>query len=64
MNLNNCLFERASNVSVGAVLLLIGLGFTAVGVTILPVVGLLVALPILGLSGLFLSAQRSKECSL
>ncbi len=64
MNSSNCAFERVSNVAVGALLLLIGLGFSVIGVTILPFVGLLVALPVLGLSGLFLSAQRSKECSL
>lgn len=64
MNLNNCMFEKASNISVGAVLFLIGLGFAAIGITVLPVIGLIFAVPVLGLSAIFFTAQRSKECSL
>ena len=64
MALNNCYFERATNLSVGAVLFLIGLGFSIISLSVLPVVGFLVVLPVLGLSAIFLKAPRSKTCTL
>jgi hypothetical protein len=39
------------------------LGFSAITIAFLPVIGFLVALPVLGLSIYFLRARRSKECS-
>jgi uncharacterized membrane protein len=64
MALNNCYFERATNISVGAVLFLIGLGFSLISLSVLPFFGFLVALPVLGLSAIFLKAPRSKTCTL
>ena len=64
MKLSNCLFERPSNVSVGVILLLTGLAFAVSGITVLPIIGFVIALPILGLAGIFLAARRSKECAL
>lgn len=60
----NCRFERISNVTIGFFLLLIAAGFFVISVTVLPVFGLIVALPVLLLSGLFLRAKRSPECLL
>lgn len=62
MNRFDCFFERFANFSVALALLSIGLGFTVIGVTILPVVGLIVALPVIGLSFVFFAAQRSHAC--
>jgi hypothetical protein len=64
MNALNCLFERVANIGVGAVLLIIGLGFVVVTATILPPFGLLVALPVMAGALVFFFARRSKECSL
>lgn len=64
MTLNNCYFERITNASIGVLLFLFSLGFSAITIAFLPVIGFLVALPVLGLSIYFLRAQRSKECSL
>lgn len=64
MNLNNCLFEKPSNVSVGAFLLLVGFGFVLSGLTVLPIVGFFLALPVFALAGVFLTARRSRECAL
>lgn len=64
MKAMNCLFERVSNFGVGIILLLIGLAFVVVSATILPVIGLVVAIPVLAGAVLFIAAHRSKECSI
>jgi hypothetical protein len=64
MNKLDCKLERVSNVTIGLVLLLIGLGFTLIGVAIIPVLGLVIAVPVLILAGIFLAAPRSKACAL
>ena len=58
----NCRFERLSNFSIGIVLILIGLGFVVIGVTIIPVFGLLIAAPLFIAGVLFIKAHRSQEC--
>jgi uncharacterized membrane protein len=60
----NCFFERVSNIGVGAVLFLIALGFVVITITVIPPFGLLVALPVMALSALFIFARRSRECSI
>jgi hypothetical protein len=64
MNGLNCLFERVANIGVGSVLLMIGLGFVVVTLTVLPPFGLLVALPVMAAALVFFFARRSRECSL
>ena len=64
MNKNDCRLERVSNVTVGFVLMVVGLFFAGTGVTVLPVIGLLIAVPVLVLAGIFLVAPRSKACSI
>ena len=61
---NNCLFERVSHVSVGLILLLFAAGLGMIGVTVLPVIGLIAAMPVLFLAALFFKAPRSRECTL
>jgi hypothetical protein len=63
MNKLDCKLERVSNFTIGMVLLLIGLGFTLIGVAIIPVLGLVIAVPVLILAGIFLAAPRSKACT-
>ncbi len=58
----NCRFERISNFSIGLILLLIGLGFVVIGLTIIPFFGLLIAIPIFIAGILFIKAHRSQEC--
>lgn len=60
----NCLFEKPVNFAVGAFLFFIGIGFTVIGFTVLPIVGLLVAAPLFGLSFVFFAADKSKECAI
>lgn len=57
-------FESISNSSIGMILLLIGLGFAVIGLTIIPFFELLIAAPILIAGLLFIKAHRSAECVL
>ncbi len=64
MNSLSCFFERISDFTVGIFLLFVGLAFTVIGFSIFPVIGLIVAIPVLVLAFAFLGARRSKECAL
>jgi hypothetical protein len=44
--------------------MVVGLFFAGTGVTVLPVIGLLIAVPVLVLAGIFLVAPHSKACSI
>ena len=60
MNRTDCKLERVSNVTVGLILMGVSLLFTLTGITVLPVIGLLIAVPVLVLAVVFLVAPRSK----
>jgi hypothetical protein len=64
MNRLSCFFERVSDLSVGMFLLLFGLGLAIISFTVIPVIGLVVAIPVLILAVAFLFARRSKACAL
>ena len=64
MNRTDCKLERVSNVTVGLILLGVGLFFTLTGLTLLPVIGLLIGVPVLVLAVVFLAAPRSKACAI
>jgi hypothetical protein len=64
MNKNECRLERVSNVTIGFILMIVGLFFAGTGVTVLPVIGFLIAVPVLVLAGIFLASPRSKACSI
>lgn len=60
----DCKLERVSNAMVGAILVFIGLIFTLLGLTVIPLVGLLIAIPAFVMGGIFVLAPRSKACAL
>ncbi len=64
MNRTDCKLERVSNVSVGLILMGVGFLFALTGITVLPVLGFLIAAPVLVLAVIFLAAPRSKACQL
>ena len=64
MNKNECRLERISNVSIGFILFGVGLFFTIIGITVLPVIGLMIAVPVFVIAGIFLFSPRSKACSI
>jgi len=60
----DCKLERVSNAMVGAILLFVGLVFTILGITVIPVVGLLIALAAFTMGVIFVLAPRSRACTL
>lgn len=64
MNRRNCFFERVSNMGVGLVLFLFGLGFVAIAVMVIPPFGLPAAILFMAVSAMFIFARRSRECRL
>lgn len=64
MNKTDCQYERLSNITVGSVLLGLGLLSTLVGALIVPVIGLIFTVPIVVIGVIFLLSPRSKACSI
>ena len=64
MNKNECRLERVSNVTVGFILMILGFLFAISGITVLPVIGFFIAVPVLILAGIFLVSPRSKACAI
>lgn len=59
---NDCLDERLVDIVCGIAFLLLGLFLLAMGVTFLPVVGVILALPVFFLSLSFFSASPGRWC--
>lgn len=57
-----CLPERFSKLVLALILLLGGIGFGIIGFTVLPVVGFLVAIPMLALAGYFYRVHLNDRC--
>jgi hypothetical protein len=64
MNRISCYFEKVSDFAVGLFLLFLGLILTVISFTVIPVIGLVIAIPVLFLAVSFLGAKKSKECAL
>jgi len=60
----DCKLERVSNAMVGAILIIIGLVFLILGITVIPIIGLLFALAAFVMGVVFVLAPRSKACAL
>ena len=60
----DCKLEKVSNAMVGAILLFVGLVFALLGITVIPIIGLLIALAAFVLGVVFLLAPRSESCAL
>ncbi|CAB5081412.1 hypothetical protein D3OALGA1CA_1316 [Olavius algarvensis associated proteobacterium Delta 3] len=64
MNKTSCTYEKVTLRTLGFVLLPFVLFFAAVAGIVVPVFGVIFALPLLLLIGLFIAAPRSKTCKL
>ena len=64
MNRTDCKLERVSNITIGFLLMSFGLLFVLTGITVLPVIGLLIAVPVLIIAGIFLASPRSRACAI
>jgi len=62
MQTNACMPERISKWLLSLILLLGGIGFGVIGFTVLPVIGFLVAVPMLVLSGYFYRVHLNERC--
>lgn len=64
MDWNRCLPQNISKLALGILLFIIGLGGVVVGLTVLPVIGLIAAAPIFALSFYFIRAHLNRECEI
>ncbi|MBR9982153.1 MAG: hypothetical protein KFF50_14080 [Desulfatitalea sp.] len=60
----DCLVERPANFVIAFALFMMALAMSVIGVTLLPVIGLMMAVPIFALSGFFAFSPKSQECTL
>jgi len=61
---NTCLSERVSKMALGLFFLFISVGFMLSGITVLPIFGFLIALPLLFFSLYFFRAHLNKACQI
>lgn len=59
-----CLPERTSKLLIAVLLLIGGLGFLIIGITVLPLLGVLFALPLLAFAAYFYQAHLTERCRL
>lgn len=64
MMTNDCLFEQASHIGIGISLLFISMGLSLISGTILPILGLFLAIPVYFTAGFFLTAPPSEACAI
>jgi hypothetical protein len=64
MSALSCYIERLSKLGIGITLLIFGLGLVVIGLTIIPVFGLIFAAPVLLASGYFFKAHLNRECQI
>jgi hypothetical protein len=64
MNRFGCKTEKNVTRILGLFVLAIGLAVAFIGFVLLPVVGLIFAVPVLALAALFIAAPESKACKL
>lgn len=60
----SCRFERVSNFSIALAFVALGVLFILLGITVLPLIGFVLAVPALGAAFMFFKAHRSEECSI
>ena len=60
----DCVVERPAKIAIAAALVLMALGMSIIGVTLLPFIGLLMAIPVFALAGFFAFSPQSQECTL
>jgi hypothetical protein len=64
MSAISCFIERLSKLGISITLLVFGLGLVVIGLTIIPVFGLVFAVPVLLASGYFIKAHLNRECQI
>lgn len=59
-----CAYQKGYHAVIGAVLALLGLLFAGLGVTVMPVIGLLLAIPTWIIAGYFFMGPGIKACEI
>ena len=57
-----CLTERFSKLLLAVILFLGSLGFGVIGITVMPFIGIFIAIPLLVLAGYFYHAHLNERC--
>ncbi len=60
----DCLLERPSNIAVAVAMMVITFFLVVIGLTVLPVLGIFLAIPVFFIGMTFFFAPRSQECSI
>ncbi len=60
----HCLPQTISKLVIGILLFIIGLGAVLIGFTVMPVIGLIAAVPVFALSIYFVKAHLNRECEI
>lgn len=58
----DCIYNKGYHVVIGAVFALLGTIFTLLGVSVLPVAGLVIATPLFAIAWFFFTNPSAKEC--
>ena len=61
---NLCLIERFSKLGLGSFFLLTAVGFMMSGITVFPIFGFILAVPLLIVSFYFFRAHLNKDCQI
>lgn len=58
----NCISEAMTKLMLGITFTVMGLGAVAIGLTVLPIIGILMSVPLFGLAFYFYHAHLNREC--
>jgi hypothetical protein len=61
---NTCTSEKVSKYFLGGLFIVFSLGLIVLGFTLLPIIGFVLALPVLALSVFFIRARINDQCEL
>ncbi|MCU0556298.1 MAG: hypothetical protein R6X05_17400 [Desulfobacterales bacterium] len=64
MGLSSCLPQKLSKLAIGILFLIFGTGTAILGVTVLPVIGLVLAAPLFIIGIYFIRTHLNKKCEL
>lgn len=64
MNSNNCISQHISKFALGSILLLAALGLVVIGITLLPIIGFVLAVPVAGLALYFFKTHLNDQCEM
>ncbi len=64
MKNSNCVSQKISKYLLGAVLGIAALGLVIIGVTILPIIGIVMAIPVIVLAVYIVQSRLNRECEI